>query len=58
MMKNNITNKKIKLQIEYLNALGMPVTVTKKVDPDKLQEFLEHSAPMKNGGSVNFQKVC
>ncbi len=56
-MKNNITNKKIKLQIEYLNALGMPVTVTKKVAPDKVQEFLEQSTPMKNGGYVNFKKV-
>ncbi len=45
-MKKNLTNKKVKLQVEYLNALGMPVVVTKKVTPDKLSEFLDHSTPM------------
>ncbi|HKM22308.1 MAG TPA: hypothetical protein VJZ01_09730 [Lachnospiraceae bacterium] len=45
-MKKNITNKKIKLQVEYLNALGMPVTVTKRVSPDKLPEYLEDRTPV------------
>lgn len=57
-MKKNITNKKIKLQIEYLNALGMPVTVTKKMAPDKLPAFLEYNTPMIEGGYEKVYGAC
>lgn len=56
-MKNNMKNQEIKMRVEYLNALRMPVVVTKKVQKDKLPEFLASNTSRIIGGYENVYRM-
>ena len=57
IMKNNMKNQEIKMRVEYLNALRMPVVVTKKVQKDKLPEFLASNTSRIIGGYENVYRM-